>query len=148
MPLTPISNIGQNLADRLKVADIASTSADLRRWLDSDFGRYLQARERQVFQEQFAELPGYRFMRLGLSEDPSRRWTVLNRFTAFSLHPAELRRRARGPGKLYAELPLEVRDHRCDAAASCAGVFRVAKGGAWPRPVECCAGRSSAALSV
>ena len=104
MPLTPISNIAQNLADRLKVADIASTTADLRRWLDSDFGRYLQARERQVFQEQFAELPGYRFMRLGLSEDPQT-LDCFKHIHRFSLHPSELRG---GHAALanYIELPL------------------------------------------
>ncbi|MDG1818630.1 MAG: methyltransferase domain-containing protein [Porticoccaceae bacterium] len=89
MPLTPTSNIGQNLADRFKVEDIASTSVNLRPWLDSDFGRYLQACERQVFEDHFAELPGYRFMRLGLSEDPQT-LDCFKHIHRFSLHPSEL----------------------------------------------------------
>ena len=104
MPLTPTSNIGQNFADRFKVADIASTSADLRRWLDSDFGRYLQARERQVFQDHFAELPGYRLMRLGLSED-LQTLDCFKHIHRFSLHPSEQRGEHAALAN-YTELPL------------------------------------------
>lgn len=104
MPLKLISHAGQNLLNRFKVRDLASTSPNLKHWLESDFGRYIQARERQVFQDNFSDLPGYRFMRLGLSEDVE----TLNCFKhihRFSLHPTEING-THGALANYIELPL------------------------------------------
>jgi SAM-dependent methyltransferase len=104
MPLTFINKATQNLVDRFKVKDLASSSADLRHWLQSDFGRYLQAREIEVLQRHFADLPGYRFLRLGLSEDMQ----TLNCFKhihRLSVHPSELNG-AHGVLANYRELPL------------------------------------------
>ncbi|MGB0450363.1 MAG: methyltransferase domain-containing protein [Porticoccaceae bacterium] len=104
MPLTLISKAAQNLVDRFKVADLVSTSADLRLWLQSDFGRYLQARELEILQRYYSDLPGYRFLRLGLSEDIQ----TLNCFKhihRLSMHPSELDG-AHGALANYMELPL------------------------------------------
>lgn len=104
MPLKLISNAAQNFVDRFKVEDLASTSADLRCWLESDFGRYLQARELEVLQRHYSDLPGYRFLRLGLSEDTQ----TLNCFKhihRLSLHPSEING-AHGALANYMELPL------------------------------------------
>lgn len=104
MPLKLISNAAQNLVDRFRVEDLASTSADLRLWLQSDFGRYLQARELELLQRNYSDFPGYRFLRLGLSEDIQ----CLNSFKHIhhlSLHPAELSG-AHGALANYSELPL------------------------------------------
>ena len=104
MPLKFINNAEQNLVDRFKVKDLASTSADLRHWLEGDFGRYLQIRELQVFQHKFSNLPGYRFLRLGLSEDPET-LNCFNHIQRISLHPSELNG-AHGALANYIELPL------------------------------------------
>lgn len=104
MPLKLISNAAQNLVDRFQVEDLASTSADLRLWLKSDFGRYLQARELELLQRHYSDLPGYRFLRLGLSEDIE----TLNCFKhihRLSLHPSE-QNGAHGALANYMELPL------------------------------------------
>jgi SAM-dependent methyltransferase len=104
MPLKLINNAAHNLVDRFKVEDLADTSDKLRLWLQSDFGRYLQARELELLQRHYSDLPGYRFLRLGLSEDIQ----SLNGFKhihRLSLHPAELNG-AHGALANYSELPL------------------------------------------
>ena len=104
MPLKHISNAAQSFVDRFKVEDLAGTSADLKLWLQSDFGRYLQAQELEVLQRHFADLPGYRCLRLGLSENIQ----ALNCFKhihSLSMHPAELNG-AHGALANYSELPL------------------------------------------
>jgi SAM-dependent methyltransferase len=104
MPLKLISNAAQNIVDCFKVEDLASTSADLRLWLQSDFGRYLQARELETLKQHYSNLPGYRFLRLGLSEDIE----ALNCFKhihRLSLHPSEYSG-AHGALANYIELPL------------------------------------------
>lgn len=104
MPLKLISNAAENFVDRFKVEDLASTSADLRHWLQSDYGRYLQARELELLKRHYSDLPGYRFLRLGLSEDIQ----TLNCFKhihRLSMHPSELNA-AHGALANYMELPL------------------------------------------
>ena len=104
MPLKLISNAAQNFVDRFKVEDLASTSADLRYWLESDFGRYLQARELEVLQRHYADLPGYRCLRLGLSED-MQTMDCFKHIHRLSLHPSEIKG-AHGALANYMELPL------------------------------------------
>jgi len=104
MPLKFISKAAQNLIDRFKVKDLASTSSDLRLWLQSDFGRYLQARELEVLQRHFSDLPGYRFLRLGLSED-IQTLDCFKHIHRLSLHPSEFNG-AHGALANYMELPL------------------------------------------
>ena len=98
------STIERSLIDRFRVDDLASTSAELAPWLKSDFGRYLTSCERQLFQRHFADLPGYRFMRLGLGEDPET-INCFNHIQRISLHPSELDG-AHGALANYIELPL------------------------------------------
>jgi SAM-dependent methyltransferase len=104
MPIQHFSNVGQNLVGRFKVADLADSSAGLKHWLDSDFGRYLQTSERQMFQRHFSDLPGYRLLRLGLSEDPET-LNCFNHIHRISLHPTE-QNGAHGALANYIELPL------------------------------------------
>ena len=98
------STIERSFIDRFRVEDLAITSGKLKPWLEGDFGRHLASCERQLFQHHFADLPGYRFMRLGLAEDPE----TLNCFShiqRISLHPSELEG-AHGALANYTELPL------------------------------------------
>jgi SAM-dependent methyltransferase len=104
MPLKIISTAAQSFVDRFKVEDLATTSADLRSWLQSDFGRYLQDRELEILKSHFSDLPGYRFLRLGLSED-SQTLDCFNHIHRLSMHPSELNG-AHGALANYRELPL------------------------------------------
>lgn len=104
MPLKIISKAAQNFVDRFKVEDLATTSADLRPWLHSDFGRYLHDRELEVLKRHYADLPGYRFLRLGLSED-IQALDCFKHIHRLSLHPSESNG-AHGALANYRELPL------------------------------------------
>lgn len=104
MPHKLISHAGQSLLNRFRVSDLASTSADLKLWLESDFGRYLQVRERQLLQDSFSDLAGYRCMRLGLSEDQES-LDCFKHIHRFSLHPTEINA-SHGALANYIELPL------------------------------------------
>jgi SAM-dependent methyltransferase len=104
MSLKLISNAAQNFVDRFKVEDITGTSADLRQWMQSDFGRYLQVRELELLQRHYSDLPGYRLLRLGLSED-TQTLDSFKHIHRLSLHPAELNG-AHGALANYSELPL------------------------------------------
>jgi hypothetical protein len=48
MAFTLLKNAAQSLRERLQVKDLENTAPALRHWLQSDFGRYLQVRERRV----------------------------------------------------------------------------------------------------
>ena len=98
------STTERSFIDRFSVEDLASTSAGLVPWLKSDFGRYLASCERQLLQRHFADLPGYRFMRLGLGEDPET-INCFNHIQRISLHPSELDG-AHSALANYIELPL------------------------------------------
>ena len=104
MSLTPFRRAGESLFNRLKIKDLGSSTEEIRRWLDSDFGRYLLRHERRVLREKFPQLPGYRMLRLGLSDDIET-LDSFNQIHRFSLHPSELNA-SHAALSSYMELPL------------------------------------------
>ena len=104
MAFTLLKNAAQSLRERLQVKDLENTAPALRHWLQSDFGRYLQVRERRVIEEHFSQLPGYRLMRLGLTSDPET-LDCFNHIHRFSMHPNELEG-AHSALSTFVELPL------------------------------------------
>ena len=104
MPLKRFRRAGESLFNRLKVKELGSSTEEIRRWLDSDFGRYLLRHERRVLREKFPQLPGYRMLRLGLSDDIET-LDSFNHIHRFSLHPSELNA-SHAAISSYMELPL------------------------------------------
>ena len=104
MLLKPIRRAGERLLNRLKVNELATASADLRRWLESDFGRYLLRRERHILRQTLPKLPGYRLLRLGLSED-AETLDCFDHIHRFSMHPSEFKA-GHGAISNYTDLPL------------------------------------------
>lgn len=102
--LKRLRRAGESLLNRLKVHDLAVASAGVRRWLNSDFGRYLVSRERRILRDKCSKLPGYRMLRLGLSEDDET-LQCFDHIHRFSMHPSELKA---GHAAIsdYMELPL------------------------------------------
>lgn len=104
MFLKRLRRAGERLLNRLKVDELATTSVDLRRWLDSDFGRYLLRRERNILRQALPKLPGYRLLRLGLSED-AETLDCFDHIHRFSMHPSEFNT-GHGAISSYTDLPL------------------------------------------
>ena len=104
MFLKHLRRAGESLLNRLKVNDLASSFEGIRHWLKSDFGRYLRAQERRILREKCSKLPGYRMLRLGLSED-SETLDCFDHIHRFSMHPSEFNA---GHAAIsdYMELPL------------------------------------------
>ena len=104
MFLKRLRRAGENLLNRLKVNDLAETSEGIRRWLGTDFGRYLLSRERRILRQKCSNLPGYRMLRLGLSQD-SETLDCFDHIHRFSMHPSEF---TAGHAAIadYMELPL------------------------------------------
>lgn len=104
MFLKRLRRAGENLLNRLKVNDLAETSEGIRRWLGTDFGRYLLSRERRILRQKCSNLPGYRMLRLGLSQD-AETLDCFDHIHSFSMHPSELKA---GHAAIadYMELPL------------------------------------------
>jgi SAM-dependent methyltransferase len=93
-----------SLLDRFKVTGVGTRTADIQRWLQSDFGRYLLRHEHQVLRDKFPELPGYRMLRLGLSDDVEA-LDCFKQIHRFSMHPCEHNGNHAAIAD-YAELPL------------------------------------------
>jgi len=104
MLLKRLRRAGERLLNRLKVNELASASADLRCWLESDFGRYLLRHERHMLRQTLSKLPGYRLLRLGLSEDTDT-LDCFDHIHRFSMHPSEFKA-GHGAISSYTELPL------------------------------------------
>lgn len=104
MILKHLRRAGENLFDRLKVRDLALSSEAIGHWLKTDFGRYLLRQERRILRDKCSNLPGYRMLRLGLSED-SETLDCFNHIHCFSMHPSE-RKAGHGAISDYMELPL------------------------------------------
>ncbi|ETN92539.1 Methyltransferase domain protein [Gammaproteobacteria bacterium MOLA455] len=104
MFLKRLRRAGEDLLNRVKVKDLALVCEDIRRWLDTDFGRYLVSCERRILREKCSTLPGYRMLRLGLSED-AETLDCFDHIHRFSMHPSELKA---GHAALsdYMDLPL------------------------------------------
>ena len=104
MFLKRLRRAGETLLNRLKVNDLAETSEGIRRWLGTDFGRYLLSRERRILRQKCSNLPGYRMLRLGLSQD-SETLDCFDHIHRFSMHPSEF---TAGHAAIadYMELPL------------------------------------------
>jgi len=102
--LKRLRRVGESLLNRFKVNDLATASEGIRRWLGSDFGRYLLSRERRILRQKCSKLPGYRMLSLGLSEDPET-LHCFDHIHRFSMHPSELKA---GHAAItdYMELPL------------------------------------------
>jgi len=49
------------------IEDLGVTSAGLQDWSESAFSSYIMSAERRIFKKKYSRLPGYRFLRLGLS---------------------------------------------------------------------------------
>jgi SAM-dependent methyltransferase len=96
--------VGERLLNRLKVSDLAVASEGIRRWLGTDFGRYLLDREQRILREKCSNLPGYRMLRLGLSQD-AETLDCFDHIHRFSMHPSEFKG---GHAAIsdYMELPL------------------------------------------
>jgi len=88
--LKRLRRAGEGLLNRVKVKDLALVCEDIRRWLDTDFGRYLVSCERRILREKCSTLPGYRMLRLGLSED-AETLDCFDHIHRFSMHPSELK---------------------------------------------------------
>jgi SAM-dependent methyltransferase len=86
--LKQLRRAGESLLNRFKVNDLATASEGIRRWLDTDFGRYVLSRERRILREKCSKLPGYRMLRLGLSED-AETLDCFDHIHRFSMHPSE-----------------------------------------------------------
>jgi SAM-dependent methyltransferase len=104
MFLKPIRRAGERLLNRLKVNELAAASVDLRRWLETDFGRYLLRCERHILRQRLPKLPGYRLLRLGLSED-AETLDCFDHIHRFSMHPSEFNA-GHGAISSYTDLPL------------------------------------------
>lgn len=52
---------------RFDIEDLGETSADLQDWSESEFASYIMSAEKRIFTKKYSHLPGYRFLRLGLS---------------------------------------------------------------------------------
>ena len=104
MFLKRLRRVGESLLNRFKVNDLATASEGIRHWLGSDFGRYLLSRERRILRQKCSKLPGYRMLRLGLSEDPET-LHCFDHIHCFSMHPSEFKA---GHAAIsdYMELPL------------------------------------------
>jgi SAM-dependent methyltransferase len=86
-----ISNFKERFLQRFRVVDLTDSAKHLREWYESDLGAYINAYENRFMCEYFSQLPGYRLLRLGLTEDPesTNNFGQLHRF---SLHPTEVHR--------------------------------------------------------
>ena len=86
-----ISNFKERFLQRFRVVDLTVSAKHLREWYESDLGAYINAYENRFMCEYFSQLPGYRLLRLGLTEDPesTNNFGQLHRF---SLHPTEVHR--------------------------------------------------------
>ena len=86
---TRISNFKNHFFQRFKVVDLAHSAEHLRQWYESDFGAYINEYEYQFICEYFSQLPGYRLLRLGLSENVQST-NSFGQLHRFSLHPTEM----------------------------------------------------------
>ena len=84
-----ISNFKERFLQRFDVIDLTLSAKHLRQWNQSDFGAYLNGYENRFICKYFSQLPGYRLLRLGLSED-SESTNNFGQLHRFSLHPAEM----------------------------------------------------------
>lgn len=66
MPSVPYRLL-QQMLKRFDIEDLGVTSAGLQNWSESAFASYIMSVERRIFTKKYGHLPGYRFLRLGLS---------------------------------------------------------------------------------
>lgn len=69
MPINFVRHSSRALFDRLRVADLEDSIADIEAWAGQDFARYLRRQEQLLLQRKYAQMPGYRLMHLGLAPD-------------------------------------------------------------------------------
>ena len=83
-----IKTIRSALLKHLEIADLGHSSGSLKSWFDSDFGAYIGACEERIIRAEYAQLPGYRLLSLGVTGDLQARnhFAQLHRF---SLHPSD-----------------------------------------------------------
>ena len=105
MPIKFIRQRSKAAFDRLRVADLDSSIADIEAWAEQDFGRYLLRQEQLLLQRKFAQLPGYRLMHLGLS--PTKQTlTGFDQLHSFHLAPGLAAASGAAAISNYADLPL------------------------------------------
>lgn len=110
MSLDPLNMAGRSkvtnggLLDRFKVSGVGTQPEEIQRWLKSDFAGYLLRHERRLLRDKFPAFPGYRMLRLGLSEDIET-LDCFDQIHRFSLHPAEIDGSHAALAN-YADLPL------------------------------------------
>lgn len=97
-----LDNLGK-IADRFQIDDLSCTAPGLESWIESDAGIYLLGAENRVLKKEYANLPGYHLLHLGLSPD-SEPLDFFSHLHRFSLYP----RLTEGPAAVsaYGELPL------------------------------------------
>ena len=64
-----IKTIRSALLKHLEIADLGHSSGSLKSWFDSDFGAYIGACEERIIRAEYAQLPGYRLLSLGVTGD-------------------------------------------------------------------------------
>ncbi len=105
MPIKFIRQRSKAAFDRLRVADLDSSIADIEAWAEQDFGRYLLHQEQLLLQRKFAQLPGYRLMHLGLA--PTKQTlTGFDQLHSFHLAPGLAAVSGAAAISNYAEIPL------------------------------------------
>ena len=67
---------------RFDIENLGVSSAGLLDWSESEFSSYMMSAERRIFTKKYGHLPGYRFLRLGLSpsQDTLDCFTQIHRF--------------------------------------------------------------------
>ena len=67
---------------RFDIENLGVSSAGLLDWSESEFSAYMMSAERRIFTKKYGHLPGYRFLRLGLSpsQDTLDCFTQIHRF--------------------------------------------------------------------
>jgi SAM-dependent methyltransferase len=105
MPIKFIRQRSKAAFDRLRVADLDSSIAEIETWAGQDFGRYLLHQEQQLLQRKYAQLPGYRLLHLGLAPD-EQTLTGFDQLHSFYLAPGLAGASGAAAISNYAEIPL------------------------------------------